>query len=52
MAFISDKYGRKPPARFSGLGMFFSMLGSFMWGVWKVLKLGFTFNAKKVLTVL
>lgn len=27
MAFISDKFGRKPPAMFSGVGMFLSMMG-------------------------
>jgi MFS family permease len=27
MAFISDRFGRKPPARFSGFGMFLSMMG-------------------------
>lgn len=27
MAFISDKFGRKPPALFSGFGMCFSMMG-------------------------
>lgn len=29
MALISDKFGRKPPARFSGFGMGASMLGTF-----------------------
>ena len=27
MAFISDKFGRRPPAMFSGVGMFLSMMG-------------------------
>ena len=38
MAFISDKYGRKPPARFSGIGMCFSMLGNISLYIFKHLR--------------
>lgn len=34
MAFISDKFGRKPPAMFSGFGMFLSMIGLAACAIW------------------